>query len=292
MVKIIETPRDGFQGLPYLIETEKKIEYINLLLKCGFHTVEVGSFVSPKIIPQMADTAKVIDGLDLSNTNSEIAVLVATQRGAKEAVTFDKVDQIFFPFSISAEFLKRNINRTLEEAVENTYNIQNQCVQYNKQLIVFFSMGFGNPYKNDTNWSIDTLAEYIEIFMTRGITVFPFSDIFGEASPEVISSVFGALIPEFPSAEFGFHLHSLEEQSLGKIEAAFKSGVRRFDTVLNGLGGCPQTGKELVGNLPLGELINYLDGNKVDTGLNSSNVEIAGRFLKNEIQDKPGPLFF
>ena len=286
MVKIIETPRDGFQGLPYIIETEKKIEYINLLLKCGFHTVEVGSFVSPKIIPQMADTAKVINGLDLIETNSEIAVLVATESGAKQAVAFDQVDQVFFPFSISSEFLKRNINRTLEETVVSIFNIQNQCVLHEKQLVVFFSMGFGNPYKNDTNWSIDILSKYIEIFMTMGITVFPFSDIFGDSTPNVISKVFKSLVYEFPKAEFGFHLHSLADESLDKIDAAYKSGIRRFDTVLNGLGGCPQTGKELVGNLPLGELANYLDRNDVVTGISGNRVEIAKRYLINEIQGR------
>ena len=285
MVKIIETPRDGFQGLPYIIETKKKIEYTNLLLKCGFHTVEVGSFVSPKIIPQMADTAKVLNGIDLSETKSEIAVLVATEGGAKQAVTFGQVDQIFYPFSISSEFLKRNINRTLEEAVVSITNIQNLCVQHGKQLVIFFSMGFGNPYKNDTNWSIDTLSKYIDIFMNMGITVFPFSDIFGESTPKVISNVFKSLIIEFPKAEFGFHLHSLAEQSNEKVDAAYNAGIRRFDTVLNGLGGCPQTGKELVGNLPLGELTNYLDQNDVVTGISSKNVEMAKQYLINEIQN-------
>ncbi len=284
MVKIIETPRDGFQGLPYVIETKKKIEYINLLLSCGFHTVEVGSFVSPKVIPQMADTAKVLDGLNLNGTKSEIAVLVATEGGARQAVEFAQVDQIFFPFSISAEFLKRNINRTLEEAVVSVSNIQDQCLQHDKQLVLFFSMGFGNPYKNDNNWSVDVLSSYIEKFISMGINTFPFSDIFGDSSPALINSVFKTLIREFPKAEFGFHLHSLAEQSVEKIDAAYGAGIRRFDTVLNGLGGCPQTGKELVGNLPLGELLGYLKGNHIITGISEENVELARRYLNEEIQ--------
>ncbi len=277
MVKIIETPRDGFQGLPNIIETNKKIEYINLLLKCGFQTVEVGSFVSPKLIPPMADTAKVIDGLDLSNTNSKIAVLVATERGGKRAMAFEQVDQIFFPFSTSPTFLKRNINQSIEDAVVTISNIQNQCVTHGKQLVVFFSIGFGNAY-NDTNWSVELLFRYIEIFMKMGITTFPFSDIFGEVPPEVISNVFSKIIPEFPVAEFGLHLHSASNQRLEKVDAAYKAGIRRFDTVINGLGGCPQTGKELVGNLPLESFLDYASKNNIATDLDEFYLQKAMEF--------------
>jgi len=277
VVKIIETPRDGFQGLPYVIETKKKIEYINLLLKCGFDTVEVGSFVSPKLIPPMADTAKVIDGLDLSNTKSKIAVLVATERGSKQAMAFDQVDQIFFPFSTSPTFLKRNINKSIEDAVVTIQNIQNQCLAHEKQLVVFFSIGFGNAY-NDTNWSIELLFKYIEKFMSMGITIFPFSDIFGEIHPEDISNVFSKIIPEFPNAEFGLHLHSEYNQRLEKVDAAYKAGIRRFDTVINGLGGCPQTGKELVGNLPLESFLDYTSKNNIATNLDELYLQKAIAF--------------
>ena len=282
MVKIVETPRDGFQGLSYLIDTQKKIEYINLLLQCGFHTVEVGSFVSPKVIPQMADTARVIEELDLKNTNSKIAVLVATESGGKMAMQFNQVDQIFFPFSISPTFLKKNINSSLQEVETTISKIQDQCIKYNKELVVYFSMGFDSAYGD--NWSLELLFEWLSKFTKIGINIFPFSDILGEATPEMISNVFSNLLPEFPDSEFGFHLHSTAESRLQKIDAAYKSGVRRFDTVLNGLGGCPQTGKELVGNLPLSELTNYLENDNISTRISNTSIIQAEESLLDIMQ--------
>ena len=265
MVKIIETPRDGFQGLHQLIPTNKKIEYINLLLQCGFDTVEAGSFVSPKAIPQMADTAEVLDGLDFDNSSSKIAVLVATKRGGERAMAYEQIDQIFFPFSTSPTFLKKNINQSLEESERTIDDLQNLCVKHGKEQIVYFSMGFGSAYGDD--WSIDLLHSWVRKMIVKGLNVFPFSDILGEASPKMISKVFESLKSEFADVEFGLHLHSLDYQRMEKVDAAYKAGVRRFDTVINGLGGCPQTGKELVGNLPLEKFLDYCEQNKIPTNL-------------------------
>ncbi|MBC8320065.1 MAG: hydroxymethylglutaryl-CoA lyase [Bacteroidetes bacterium] len=273
MVNIIETPRDGFQGLPHKIPTNKKIEYINLLLQCGFHTVEVGSFVSPKAIPQMADTAEVLDSINFENSKSKIAVLAATKRGGEKAMALQQVDQVFFPFSISPTFLKKNINQTLEQAEKTVDDLQNLCVAYGKELIVYFSMGFGPAYGDE--WSMDLLFYWVKRMMAKELLTFPFSDILGEASPDRISKVFTSLKLEFPDVEFGFHLHSLDYQRMEKVDAAYKAGIRRFDTVINGLGGCPQTGKELVGNLPLESFLDYCAQNHIPTNLNSDSIQEA-----------------
>ena len=270
MVKIIETPRDGFQGLPTIIETDKKVEYINQLLQCGFHTVEVGSFVSPKLIPQMADTAQVIKSLTTDNTNSNLAVLVVTKQGADRACEFEVINELFFPFSVSSTFLQKNIKQTIEQAVINIHEIQNLCVKNGKQLITYFSMGFESSYGN--NWSMDMLYKYVEVFTTMGLKIFPFSDIFGNVSPMKINEVFNGLKSEFAEVEFGLHLHSLDNNRLEKVDAAYKAGIRRFDTVINGIGGCPQTGKELIGNLPLQEFLRYCSQNNIPTNIDEEKV--------------------
>lgn len=276
MVNIIETPRDGFQGLPNLVPTEKKIEYINLLLKCGFHTVEAGSFVSPKTIPQMADTAEVLSGIDFENSKSKIAVLVATNKGGERAMAFQQIAQIFFPFSTSPTFLKKNINQTLEQSEKTIDELQNMCVKHGKEQIVYFSMGFGSAYGDE--WSLDLLHRWISKMVAKGLNIFPFSDILGEASPEMISKVFESLTSEFQDIEFGLHLHSLDYQRMEKVDAAYKAGIRRFDTVINGLGGCPQTGKELVGNLPLESFLNYCAQNNIPTNLDEHYLKKAIEF--------------
>jgi len=277
VVKIIETPRDGFQGLPNFIPTEKKIEYINLLLQCGFSTVEVGSFVSPKAIPQMADTGRVLDGILFENSKSKIAVLTATKKGGAMAMNYEQIDQIFFPFGISPTFLKKNINQNLEQAEATIDELQNMCVIHNKELVIYFSMGFGSAYGDD--WSIELLHYWIKRMIAKGLGIFPFSDILGGATPDAISKVFRNLVSEFSNAEFGLHLHSLEHQRTEKVDAAYKAGVRMFDTVINGLGGCPQTGKELVGNLPLGDFLDYCGGNSIPVNLDISYLKKAVEFL-------------
>jgi len=272
-IKILETPRDGMQGIEQFIPTEKKIEYINILLNCGFHTVEVGSFVSPKAIPQLADTAKVLNKLDYSKTNSRIAVLVANNKGGDIAMNFDVVDDIIYPFSVSETFLKRNINQNFVEAEKTIDYLQNLCVKNNKTLIPFLSMGLGNPYGDE--WNIDILNFWTDKFMSKGINYVPVSDIIGEAEPDKIYEIFTSLINEFPDLEFGLHLHSEVKSATHKIDAAYKAGIRRFDTVLGGLGGCPMTGREMVANLDLRVLLNYCEANNIETGLNIEMLDKA-----------------
>jgi len=270
-IKILETPRDGLQGITEFVPTQKKLDYINLLLKCGFHTVEVGSIVSPKAIPQMADTLELLEKLDFSETNSRIALLVANKSGGIKAMDFEVIDDLIFPFSVSEAFLKKNINQDFEEGEKTIDFLQNLCVKNNKQLLPYLSMGFGNPYGDE--WSLEVLSYWTKKFKIKGINIIPVSDIMGEASPEKIASVFSFLIEDFPEIEFGLHLHSLKETATEKIDAAYKAGIRRFDTVLGGFGGCPMTGKELIGNLPLSTLTDYCLTNNIETGLDSDIVE-------------------
>jgi hydroxymethylglutaryl-CoA lyase len=276
-IKIIETPRDGFQALNGIIPTSDKVKYINQLLRCGFQTVEVGSFVSPRLIPQMADTAEVLRQLDLKDVTSDIAVLAVTEKGGQMACDFKQVDQVFFPFSTSPTFLRRNIKSTLVQADQTIDGMQNLCLKYNKELVVFFSMGFGSAYGDP--WSMDILYEWVDRMMEKDLNIFPFSDIFGDTDPLTIEKVFRLLIKEFPDAEFGLHLHSLPEKRKEKVAAAYRAGIRRFDTVISGLGGCPQTGKELVGNLSLEALLEFCDQHKVRHDLDLKQVAIAQQLV-------------
>jgi len=270
-IKILETPRDGFQGLKEIIPTQRKIEFINQLLLCGFHTVEVGSLVSPRAIPQMVDTVEVLKTLDYSKTRSRIAVLVANKSGGKKAMDFDVIDDLIFPFSVSETFLKKNINQDFAEVEKTVDFLQELCTKNNKTLIPYLSMGFGNPYGDE--WSLEVLGFWTQKFLSQGINILPVSDIMGEADPNRIFKVFEFLINEFPEVEFGLHLHSQKETAKEKVDAAWQAGVRRFDTVLGGMGGCPMTGKELIGNLPLSTLTDYCNENNIETGLDSQLIE-------------------
>ncbi len=272
-IKIIETPRDGMQGIERFIPSLKKIGYINLLLQCGFDTVEVGSFVSPKAIPQMKDTAEVLEKLDLSLTKSKIAVLVANLKGGKMAAEFDQVDELFFPFSTSPTFLKKNLNATIKEAEKTVDELQDLCIKNDKKLVTYLSMGFGDPYGDE--WSIELLHIWVDKLKSKGLSIIPLSDIMGDASPELIAEVFSQLIASFPDIEFGLHLHALAGQEHDKIDAAWQAGIRRFDTVINGMGGCPMTGKELVGNLSLETLLQYCLDKEIETGVNPSMLKKA-----------------
>ena len=275
-IKILETPRDGMQGIHAFIPTHKKIEYINLLLHCGFDTVEVGSFVSPIAIPQMADTAEVLESLDFSNTTSRIAVLVANESGGEKIMNYDIIDDLIFPFSVSETFMKKNINKGFEKAEKTIDFLQNNCLKNGKRLLPYLSMGFGNPYGDE--WSVELLLKWVQKFTKNGISVIPLSDIMGEASPEKIDYVFSRLAEEFPDVEFGLHLHSVRESAQAKIEAAYRAGIRRFDTVLGGYGGCPMAGKELVGNLSLESLIEWCENNGINSGLNQKQLLKAKTF--------------
>ncbi len=276
-IKIIETPRDGFQGLDYIIPTKKKIEYINLLLKCGFDTVEVGSFVSPKAIPQMADTAEILKGLDYSDTRSKIAVLVANLKGGRMAVEFEQVDEIFYPFSTSPTFLKKNLNTTLAEAEKTIDGLQELSVHSGKELVAFISLAFGDPYGDE--WSVELVYNWVESLVAKGIKKIPLADTIGDIAPEVIYEVCTQIVGDFPDIEFGLHAHALPGQGKDKIDAAYRCGIRRFDTVIGGLGGCPMTDKELVGNLDTKTLISYCEEQNIPLNLNGDFLEKAAEVI-------------
>lgn len=275
-IKIIETPRDGMQGLDKIIPTRKKIEYINLLLQCGFDTVEVGSFVSPRTIPQMADTAEVLEKLDYTKTKSKIAVLAANLKGGKLAAQFEVVDQIFYPFSTSPTFLKKNLHTTLAEAEATVDNLQNLCVKSGKELVAFISLSFGDPYGDP--WSIELVYKWVEKLVAKGIRKIPLADTIGNVDPKIIDMVCGSVVPDFPDIEFGLHAHAYPGKGKSKIAAAWKHGVKRFDTVIGGLGGCPMTDKELVGNLSLESLITWSESESVETGLNMEKLAKAMKY--------------
>lgn len=275
-IKIIETPRDGMQGMETFIPTHKKVAYINLLLQCGFDTVEVGSFVSPKAIPQMADTFEVLKKLDYSKTNSNIAVLVANLKGGEIAAQFDEVDLIFYPYSSSPTFLKKNLNTTIKEAERTVEGLQNLCVKKDKSLVAFISLAFGDPYGDP--WSIDLINKKVEKLLSLGITRIPLADTIGDVHPEVIDKVCGEVIPNFPQVDFGLHAHAYPGKGKSKIAAAWKHGVRHFDTVIGGLGGCPMTDKELVGNLSLESLMTWCETEGIETGLNINELRKAQNY--------------
>lgn len=275
-IKIIETPRDGMQGIDRFIPTEKKIEYINLLLQCGFDTVEAGSFVSPKAIPQMADTAEVLNKIDYENTNSTIAVLVANTKGGEMAVEFDQVDEVFYPFSTSPTFLRKNLNTNIEKAEHTIDELQNLCVKKGKTLVAFISLAFGDPYGDP--WNTDLVNNWIEKLVSKGIRKIPLADTIGDVDFNTIDRVCGAVVPNFPQVEFGLHAHAIIGKGKSKITAAWKNGIRRFDAVINGLGGCPMTDKELVGNLATEKLIEWCAEQDVETGLDFEKFRKAQQY--------------
>jgi len=255
-LKIVETPRDGFQGLEDFVPTEVKIRYINHLLKIGFHTVEVGSFVSPKAVPQMVDTAEVIRGLDLSGTQSRIMVLAVNEESARKACSFSQVNDVLYPFSPSNTFLQRNLRSDIGTSKAVIRNIHQVCKENGKELIVYLSMAFGNPYGDP--WSVELIKESVAFLVSEGISTIPLSDIMGDVTPATIKKVLIPLIDEFPDTEFGIHLHCKPDDYFGKVSAAWESGVRRFDTVLGGIGGCPFAGDHLVSNLDSRALVKFL----------------------------------
>lgn len=279
MIKIIETVRDGFQGLKTFIPTPKKVEYMNALLKVGFDAIDVGSFVSERVVPQMADTADVIKGLDVSATNSKLMVLVANKEGALKAANIDKIDQVIYPFSISPTFLQKNINADFQKSEAIMDDIINICEKNNKEPIIYLAMAFGNPYGDE--WSIDIIHEWVEKLIRKGVKTIPLSDITGESTPEKIKQVYSSLIPLYPSIEFGFHLHSKPDDWHEKIEASYDSGCRRFDTVLGGLGGCPMTAYELLSNLDTANFLSYLNKQNIETKINREQLKECNTLIKN-----------
>ena len=267
-VKVIECPRDAMQGLHSFIPTELKTRYINQLLQVGFDTLDFGSFVSPKAIPQLRDTAEVLKGLNMSKTQTKLLAIIANQRGGDEAVVFDEITYLGFPFSISETFQQRNTHSSIAQSFATVEGLQNSCVRNNKQLVVYISMAFGNPYGDE--WNADIAIQHIKKIAALGVKTISLADTVGIATPEDITYLFSQVIPEFDTIEIGAHLHCTAANRELKIDAAFKAGCRRFDTAIKGYGGCPMANDDLVGNLATEYLLNYLQQHDAETGVDLS----------------------
>lgn len=272
-VKIIECPRDAMQGLKDFIPTEKKIQYIQALLRVGFDTIDFGSFVSAKVIPQMQDTAEVLQSLDLSQTQSKLLAIVASSKGAEEAAQHQAIDYLGFPFSISENFQMRNTHKTIAESVVALQEILEIAQKQNKEVVTYLSMGFGNPYGDP--WNVDIVGEWSERLAQMGVKIISLSDTIGSSTPEVIDYLFKNLIPQYPHIEFGAHLHTTPHKWFEKLDAAYQAGCRRFDGAIQGFGGCPMAKDELVGNMPTEKLLSYFTSKKVDANLNALSFESA-----------------
>lgn len=257
-MKIIECPRDAMQGIHDFIPTQTKVDYINKLLQCGFDTLDMGSFVSPAAIPQMRDTADVLNSIDLSNTDTKLLTIVGNSRGAQDACQFEQVNYLGFPFSISDTFQKRNINSTIMDSFHRAEEILNYCVIHNKELVVYISMAFGNPYGDP--WNADVALEWThKLHNELGVDIISLSDTIGVADPDTITYLFSNLIPELPRVEFGAHLHTTPDTWQEKVKAAVDAGCVRFDGAIKGYGGCPMAKDDLTGNMPTENLLDYFN---------------------------------
>lgn len=272
-VKIIECPRDALQGVKNFVPTQAKASYINALLRVGFDTIDFGSFVAPKAIPQMRDTAEVLSMLDLSETNSKLLAIVANERGAREASAFEEIDCLGFPFSISENFQMRNTHKTISQSVKVLDGILNMGIRTNKEIVTYMSMGFGNPYGDP--WNVDIVGEWTERLVKMGVKTLSLSDTIGCATPESIQYLFSNLIPQYAHIEFGAHLHTSYTTAISKIEAAFNAGCKRFDGAIKGYGGCPMAKDELTGNMPTEKLLTYFTTNGIQNNLNPMVFESA-----------------
>ena len=267
-MKIIECPRDAMQGVSEFIPTDIKGAYINQLLKVGFDTIDFGSFVSPKAIPQLKDTAEVLAKLDLENTSSKLLSIIANTRGAVDACSFEEINYLGFPLSVSEQFQKRNTNKSIAQALSDVEKIQNLSVKNNKELVVYLSMAFGNHYAE--NYHPDIVAELTEKLHDMEIGIVALSDTIGVSDPTNIAPLFDTLIKEYPTIEFGAHFHTTTEAWEEKVDAAYQNGCRRFDATLKGFGGCPMAKDDLIGNMPTEKLITYFNE---DLGLNGVELE-------------------
>ena len=272
-VKIIECPRDAMQGVRDWIPTKEKAQFIQSLLDCGFDTIDFGSFVSPKAIPQMKDTSELLSLLDLSSTESQLLAIVANIRGAKDAVMYDQIDYLGYPFSISENFQMRNTHKTIAQSIETLKEILNLADSKNKKVVAYLSMGFGNPYGDP--WSIDIVGEWTEKLSNMGVKILSLSDTVGSSTPEIITYLFSELITKYPSIEFGAHLHTTTTKWKEKVSAAYLAGCRRFDGAIQGFGGCPMAKDDLTGNLPTEKILSYFAAEKVNTNVNSISFENA-----------------
>lgn len=272
-VKIIECPRDAMQGIKTFIPTEKKVKYIQSLLNCGFDTIDFGSFVSPRAIPQMVDTAEVLSQLDLSKTTSKLLAIVANVRGAMDASKHNSIDYLGYPFSISENFQMRNTHKTITESVATLEEILRIAGDSGKEVVTYISMGFGNPYGDP--WNVEIVGEWTTRLAGMGVKILSLSDTVGSSTPEVIDYLFSNLIPKFPEIEFGAHLHTTPSKWHEKVDAAYKAGCRRFDGAVQGFGGCPMAKEELTGNMPTEKMLSYFTAVKADTNVNWMAFEAA-----------------
>ena len=270
MIKLTECPRDAMQGIKDLIPADLKAEYINQLLKVGFDTIDFGSFVSPKAIPQMQDTEAVLKQLDLRTTKSNLLAIIANLRGAQDACAFEQISYLGFPFSISETFQQRNANSSIAESVKRVEDIQTLCEKHGKKLLIYISMAFGNPYGD--KWHPDIAIDWCQKLHQLGITHFALADTVGSSNAESITSLFSTLIPHLKGCEIGAHLHSTREKSLEKITAAYKSGCRSFDLAIHGFGGCPMASDELTGNIATEVMETFTSENKIDLTWNKNEL--------------------
>ena len=273
-VKIIECPRDAMQGIKtHFISTNAKARYINSLLNVGFDTIDFGSFVSPKAIPQMRDTAAVLSKLDLSQTQSKLLAIIANIRGANDASQFEEISYLGYPFSISENFQMRNTHKTIHQSIKELEEILSIASKNNKEVVAYLSMGFGNPYGDP--WNINIVGEWTEKLSNMGVNIISLSDTIGSSTTAVITYLFSNLISNYPKIEFGAHLHTTPNSWHEKVDAAFNAGCKRFDGAIKGYGGCPMAKDELTGNMPTEKLISYFTAQKVVTGIKPMSFESA-----------------
>ncbi|HEY9534696.1 MAG TPA: hydroxymethylglutaryl-CoA lyase [Mucilaginibacter sp.] len=272
-IKLTECPRDAMQGLPNFVPTDVKAAYINLLLQVGFDSIDFGSFVSPKAIPQMRDTAQVLSKLDLGNTRSKLLAIIANYKGAEDACEHQEITYLGYPFSISETFQMRNTNTSVTNAFETVKSIRELCENKGKELLVYLSMGFGNPYGDE--WNADIVSHWTERLVNEGVRIIALSDTIGIATPSQIKSIYTQLSRSFPDTEFGVHLHSTPSTWHEKVEAAYQSGCKRFDGALRGYGGCPMAKDKLTGNIATENIIGYLAQQNAPTGLNYDKLQDA-----------------
>ena len=272
-VKIIECPRDAMQGIKTFIPTETKVQYIQSLLRVGFDTIDFGSFVSPKAIPQMQDTAEVLAQLDLTKTESKLLAIIANTKGAEMASVHREIQYLGFPFSISENFQMRNTHKTIAESLVTLQEILDIANSTNKEVVAYLSMGFGNPYGDV--WNVEIVGEWTEKLAKMGVKILSLSDTIGSSTPEVIDYLFSNLIPKYPEIEFGAHLHTTPDKWHEKVNAAFKAGCARFDGAIQGFGGCPMAKDDLTGNMPTEKLLSYFTAQKAETNLSAMSFESA-----------------
>ena len=272
-IKIIECPRDAMQGIKPFIPTERKVAYIQSLLRVGFDSIDFGSFVSPKAIPQMQDTAEVLARLDLSQTRSKLLAIIANTQGATLAAVHPEIQYLGFPFSISENFQMRNTHKTIAESLITLQEILEIAAKSNKEVVAYLSMGFGNPYGDP--WSVEIVGEWTEKLAIMGVKILSLSDTVGSSTPDVISYLFSNLILKYPEIEFGAHLHTTPDKWFEKIDAAYKAGCRRFDGAIQGFGGCPMATDDLTGNMPTEKLLSYFTAQKEFTNMSPMSFESA-----------------